>query len=291
MIVVQLIGGLGNQMFQYAAGRSLAYRHNTELKLDISKFKNDPLREYGLSQFNIIERFATEKDFMKIKIHSHQLQNFFKRVNCKIFGKNALLYTNESHFNFDPDFFTLPDNVYLEGYWQSEKYFSDIKDIIHDSFKITTEQNSANKKMSELIERSNSVSIHIRRGDYISDAKTHNDHGVCPQEYYNAAIEKIDAVIDNPLFFIFSDDPFWVQKEFKIAHRCIHVNINYEHKSYEDLRLITLCKNHIIANSSFSWWGAWLSNNPDKIVYAPKKWFNNLALNTVDLIPSEWKQI
>jgi hypothetical protein len=291
MIVVQLAGGLGNQLFQYAAGRSLAYRLNTELKLDISKFKRPSDRKYALSPFNIIENFVSGKELMLIKKSSHSLKNFIVTTCCKIIGKDPLTPVKESGFTDLENFFSLPDNVYLEGYWQSEKYFSEIREIIRDDFRIITEQDPVSNKMSDLIQKSDSVSIHIRRGDYVSDPKTNYDHGLCPQKYYDIAIEKIEACIEDPVFFIFSDDPSWVQKEFKIFHNHILVNINKPDKNFEDLRLMTLCKNHIIANSSFSWWGAWLSENPDKIVYAPKKWFNNPAYNSKNLIPDGWTRI
>lgn len=291
MIVVKLIGGLGNQLFQYALGRNLALKNNTELKLDISGFETYKLHKYGLHHFNIIENFASEKDLMHIKMPSSPVKNFLIDINCKLTGNITQLYFKEAHFNFDPNFFKLTDNQYLDGYWQSEKYFKDIKSVIVNDFKIKTAPNSANKKMSESIENSNSISIHIRRGDYITDAKTNNDHGVCSWEYYENAIEKIVNLVENPLFFIFSDDPLWVEKNFEIAYDHIYVNINDADKNYEDLRLMTLCKHHIIANSTFSWWGAWLNLNPDKIIYAPKKWFDNLELNTNDLIPTEWMQI
>ena len=182
-------------------------------------------------------------------------------------------------------------NVYLEGFWHSEKYFKDIENVIRQEFTIRDEPDALNKEMANKIMACEPVSIHIRRGDYVSDKKTNEFHGTCSLEYYNDAIGIITKEIKAPHFFVFSDDPVWVQDNLKLKFSTTYLVYNGAEKAYEDLRLMSLCKHHIIANSSFSWWGAWLSGNPYKIVIAPKKWFNDETIDTSDLIPDEWFRI
>ena len=133
--------------------------------------------------------------------------------------------------------------------------------------------------------------MHIRRGDYVSNPTTNKLHGTCSLEYYHNAVDIIAAKVSNPHFFIFSDDHEWARNNFKIDYPLTFVAHNNAGKNYEDMRLMSLCKHHIIANSSFSWWGAWLGSNPKKIVCAPRGWFKDKSLNTNDIIPSDWSRI
>ena len=136
-----------------------------------------------------------------------------------------------------------------------------------------------------------SVCIHIRRGDYVEDIITNQFHGVCNLDYYYRSIEYIASKIKNPYFFVFSDDPLWVKQNLILKYPCDYIDQNFGKKDYEDMRVISKCKHNIIANSSFSWWGAWLNINPNKIVIAPKNWFKSKAINTKDLIPESWFKI
>jgi hypothetical protein len=288
MIVVKLSGGLGNQMFQYAAGRSLSLRIGSELRLDISELKNDPIRSYGLSRFSIQENFVSDRELRLVKKPSHHLRNFLVDVRCRLAGGFALCSEREPGTGFDPGFFSLPDNRYLDGYWQSENYFLPVQEIIRQEFTVGTEPDPDNRNMAARISSSDAVALHIRRGDYVTDPKTNRDHGTCSMKYYASAMETITDKVKNPLFFIFTDDPVWVRKNFTPAGNHLLVSINDPGNSAEDLRLMTLCRHHIIANSSFSWWGAWLCRNPGKIVCAPELWFSSLKKDTRDLIPPGW---
>ena len=293
MIIVKLMGGIGNQMFQYAAARRLAHFRRTELKLDISSFNNiapiDTLRKYELGVFNIRAHFAASYDIPQVRI-------------AALFGKYGILLTHklpflrryhivEKHYHFDQDILTLHDNVCLEGYWQSERYFADTADILRKDFPVKTRADDSNLQVAEKISRAESVSLHIRRGDYVSNTATSSYHGTCSLEYYRAAVQAITARADTVHFFLFSDDAEWVRKNMAWIGPMTVIDINGPDKAYEDMRLMSLCKHHIIANSSFSWWGAWLSTNPHKIVIAPKKWFNNDSIDTRDLIPQTWTRI
>lgn len=291
MIIVQLRGGMGNQMFQYAAGRCLSLRHNVPLKLDISQFQYDKLRNYDLSAFTIVEDFAGPADLGQVKKSSQKLKNILIDLRSSIGGRWPIGYKKEAQFYVDPDFFTLPDNTYLEGYWQSEKYFKEIKGIIRSDFSIKIPQENQNQGIEEKIKNCTAVSVHIRRGDYISNPETHKTHGICDPEYYEQAVEVIAKQTDNPELFIFSDDITWAKENIKMNIPSHFVTNQNSLKGYEDLRLMTMCEHHIIANSTFSWWGAWLCRNPEKIIIAPKKWFSRTDLDTRDLIPGSWCQI
>jgi len=289
MIIVRLIGGLGNQMFQYAIGRSLAYRLNTELKLDISYFERNTLRQYHLFPFNIIQNFATLDDLNRVrKSYFVRLKSPIQLLKDTLNREIPIIPITERFVDFDPEILNLPDNVYLNGYWQSEKYFKDIEEIIRNEFRIKIPPDPFNKKIGEQIQYEESVSIHVRRGDYVSDPETNQAHGVCNIEYYQKAVNEIITRVNNPQFYLFSDDPDWAKANITAPAPIVFITQKDWTKSYEDLRLMSLCKHHIIANSSFSWWGAWLAKNEGQIVIAPSKWFTTIKWNYADRLPPDW---
>lgn len=278
-------------MFQYAAGRRLTYVLGTELKLDISVFENYNLRKCELGSFNILEDFASPRE---VKTLTSQKNGVLAGlVGCLLRRPKDLApsHIRESYFHFDSEILNLPNNVYLDGYWQSEKYFNDIEDVIRKEFAITVRQTGENLKLAELISSRESVSLHVRRGDYVSDLQTSKVHGTCGLDYYARAIAKICSRVDEPYFFVFSDDPEWSKANLYLSHPVIFVDHNNALTSYEDLRLMSQCRHHITANSSFSWWGAWLNSSPNKIVITPARWFNKQSFNTQDLIPKSWIQL
>lgn len=291
MIIVRLFGGLGNQLFQYAAGRRIAHTNNTALKLDISWFEKESNRKYKLNKFNIIGDVASNQEIAKLKKLGNNLVDITSRSVewLKPYYKRTLI--KERFYHFDSHILDVGSNAYLDGYWQSERYFNDIPDIIRREFTLKTGIDNVNKPNYRLITSMNSVSIHVRRGDYVSDKKVNEFHGICSIEYYHKAIEQITKVISEPSFFVFSDDPTWVKDNLNIPYPTTVITNNGIDNDYEDLRLMSLCKHHIIANSSFSWWGAWLSTDREKIVIAPSKWFNNTDMDTCDLIPNSWVRI
>lgn len=291
MVIVRLCGGIGNQMFQYAAARRLAHVNNVPLKLDLGWFgKNRAYtrRKYNLDCFALTAETGRDEEIAALR--SHRNNSFSRRFPA--FLKKRFFHTGQTHiiekaYNFDPEILLLKDNVYLDGYWQSDKYFNDAGDVIRSDFTFRDEPEGQNLQYAEMILNLNSVSLHVRRGDYVTSAKTGAFHGLCSLDYYKKAVNEIFRKTGKPVFFMFSDDMEWVKSNLKIDGDVYYIDCNTTETCHEDMRLMSLCKHHIIANSSFSWWGAWLGSDPDKIVYAPSKWFN-AKVDTRDNIPSSW---
>lgn len=276
MVIVRLMGGLGNQLFQYAAGKGVSRLHNVSLKLDLSyyvDYKNTKwARRYGLNHFNIDSSAASEEEIVDAKKQGH-----FK----------------ETHFHYHPEIRQVGPNIYLEGYWQSERYFQEVWSELQHEFVFIDKPSEANRQMAKKIQRCESVALHIRRGDYVSDRHVREILKVCSLAYYDRAIQFLRKHVGKAHFFIFSDDPGWVQKWLRVKNPSTLVQINNEISCHEDMRLMSLCKHHIIANSTFSWWGAWLSNNTGKLVVAPKDWLRvkSKDWNPKDLIPKTWHRL
>lgn len=254
MIVVRVLGGLGNQMFQYAYAKALEHK-GFNVKLDISKFKKYKLHGgYQLDKYNINLENA---DALTSTLGKLGLKKSVK--------ENSLL--------FDKNLLSLTGNEYVKGYFQTEKYFLEIREILLKDFVINKEIAESTKKFAFNITSSkNTCSLHIRRGDYISDEKANSVHGTCSLEYYKKAIEIILQMDKNTRFFVFSDDINWTKENLKIENT---VYIDHKTLPHEDIYLMSLCKNNITANSSFSWWAAWLNTTNNKTVIAPKQWFVN----------------
>ena len=209
MIIVKLIGGIGNQMFQYALARSLAHRDSSYLKLDIQSFEDYKLRKYGLHCFHIIEQFASIDELNAFKINSSEKKSLknkiiqFAGASPTVRYYNPCHYIKEQNFTFDNTVLDQKGHLYLDGYWQSEKYFADIKDIICRDFSFRFAPSPANQKMLDQISNVNSGSIHIRRGDYVENTITNSVHGACSIDYYQNAIIYMAERINNPVFFFF----------------------------------------------------------------------------------------
>jgi hypothetical protein len=292
MICVCLKGGLGNQMFQYAAGRRLACLHKVPLKLDLSWFGEDlpkvTPRSYALGPFSIHAEQATDKEIALLyEPLTGRIRDFLNSLN-PFYRKTHIRARN---FHFDPAILRLPDNVCIDGYWQSEKYFSNIAPVIRSDFTVRSEPEGRNREVAAAINGSNAISIHFRRGDYVTDAKNVSRYGVCSIDYYRRAVELVSVRVARPHFFVFSDDPAWAREHFTAPHAMTVVDHNGSDKAHEDLRLMSLCRHHIIANSSFSWWGAWLNPRSDKLVIAPSLWFNETSFDTIDLLPASWLRL
>ncbi len=299
MVIVKLMGGIGNQMFQYAAARSLALSLKTALKIDITYFSSqasifspDTARTYQLGHLNILEHFATSDEIARMRgLTGGALKRFAVRFVRRITRHTSGCVFRETGFAFDPRLLHIEGDVYLEGYWQSEKYFMGISELIQNEFSMKEPFSDLSAAMAGLISNTESVSIHIRRGDYVTSPQTSRLHGLCSVEYYSRAVAKICELVTKPHFFVFSDDPHWGRENLELGHPTTFVTHNGPLRDYEDLHLIALCKHHIIANSSFSWWGAWLSSSPNKLICTPRRWFNDPTVDTQDAIPASWMRI
>jgi hypothetical protein len=290
MIVIQLTGGLGNQMFQYATAYVVAKNLNTSLKVDSKEFMikrvdiNFTRRDFELGIFNL--KFETVnpliwKVYRKLSAIFSNFDIFLAAYLIKVYAEQSL--------SFEERLFKVSGNNYLCGYFQSEKYFGNYRKDLLKLFEFKVPLNGKNKEIAAAIKKTNSVSVHIRRGDYVSNKQINSIHGTVGLKYYNKAIALLKEKMEKPVFYFFSDDVEWVMENFKLNSQVI-VCHNSGSQSYIDMQLMTYCKHNIIANSSFSWWGAWLNSNPEKIIIAPSKWYEEPTrnLSTVDMIPSGW---
>jgi len=285
MVIIHLKGGLGNQMFQYAFGRSLSIKRGAELKLDILDspiigIKHDIERPYLLSNFNINAEIATKEEVLKErKPFLLLLSKIWRRVS------------RYDYFKFDTSFFKKGSD-YFEGFWwQSEKYFKDIRNQLLSEYTLKASFGTNAEKITTVIRQAESpVSIHIRRGDFASDQTTREHHGLLSNDYYIKAIELINRKVSFATFFIFSDDIEWVKTNLQLPSTTLFVS-GGTILDTEELFLMTLCKHHVIANSSFSWWGAWLGTHPEKIVIAPQKWITDPSVDASDVYPEGWIKI
>lgn len=295
MIISKLAGGLGNQMFQYAVGRTLSLKHKTNLMFDIRSFEHqsytDAKRSFELSVFDVPGSIADktvlgglgEPNKYKLAINKY----FHLEINP--YPEN---FIKEVGHEYHPDILELPDNAYLSGYWQSEKYFKDIgKTIINDFSKRTSAISTKNATLKSEIKKSESVSLHVRRTDYVTNPNANSFHGTCDLAYYQSAMRYIEKKVQNPIYYVFSDDPDWTKQYIKGKYKMIYISHNLGRDAHEDLRLMSNCKHNIIANSSFSWWGAWLNQNSEKIVISPKSWFKDRSVNINDMILEEWVRL
>ena len=285
MIIVKLMGGLGNQMFQYAFGKSLSILNNTELKIDRtflddkSPRENFTFRDFELDVFKLDPVYATSQE-IKLRNNANILQKLFPFYNR--------FQSFSEHLSQIPKLApSAYSNVYLEGYWQNEDYFKHANKVIREEFQFKYSPTGKNKELTELILSKNAISVHVRRGDYAHNQVINSVHGLLTPTYYEHAASYIQGNIFDPHYFVFSDDIEWAKSNVQLGNNATYINHNSGKNSFEDLRLMSLCKHNIIANSSFSWWGAWLNTNPEKIVIAPEKWFSNPSIST-EIIPSNW---
>jgi hypothetical protein len=289
LIISNIIGGIGNQMFQYAIARKLALQRSDSFLLDISEFSTSSIHQgFELNRvFNCNAAIATNRQIQNTL--GWQSPKFVRRiVKQKLFSHiRRKEFVIEPGFFYWPDVEQVPTNCYLIGNWQSERYFKAIEHIIREDFAFTRPLSEQNSHLANEIRSLNSVSLHIRRGDYAHNQVALNTHGLLPLSYYNNAISLIGEKVATPTLFIFSDDANWAKLNLKTSYHSVFVDNNHGSESYVDMQLMSLCKHNIIANSSFSWWGAWLNCNPHKVVIAPRRWFVNEP-TIHDHIPEQW---
>jgi len=264
-VIADINGGLGNQLFMYAAGLSLSLYHQTSLKLDLTNLRNHTRHGgYYLDQFKIDQNFAATGDLTT-------LRPVFKHLDHQ-FGE------------YLPEILNTPKDVYLYGYWQSELYFKSIEKELREKLQFKNELIGENLLLAQEINLVDAVSVHIRRGDYANYPTLFN---ILPLSYYQRAMGLITEIIPTAHFYVFSDDILWAKENIKTKQDITFVSHNGPSSMpYNDLHLMSRCKHHIISNSTFGWWGAWLNPNTDKAVIAPSPWFTQLP--APDIIPASW---
>lgn len=287
MIVAYLQGGLGNQLFQYAFGRYLSHKHCTDLLLDLDWFSSprpgETIRSLDLVFFQINASCACEDQQERWKKYRSRYVKYFSFFQ-------PLRLIREASSRRIESFKSSPDNSYLFGFWQSETFFLEIRHLLLSELIPSQALDHSALLLDQEMQASQSISIHVRRGDYVSSKSASAFHGTCSLAYYQQAIQLLSDRFDNPVFYIFSDDIDWCRNNLVFRYPSIFVPDFVASKSWQDLWLLSRCKNHIIANSSFSWWGAWLSQNPDKVVVAPRQWFASRSL-PAELLPKSWIKI
>ncbi|HSR33006.1 MAG TPA: alpha-1,2-fucosyltransferase [Anaerolineae bacterium] len=306
VLTVHLGGGLGNQLFQYAFGRRMALANHAQLCMDATAYQNvaqpDPergVRILGLQHFGIVGSIVSRK------ANAGQATPWFRRKLRKYWNKSIRLLENrkpyylrrevyeaeEKHFVFDPLVYNrvITSDVDYHGFWQTEKYFLEIEPIVRQELTVKGRLGGPNAEMASMIRATPSVCIHIRHGDNANIVAA--ALGVLPHEYFQQAITELVRDLPEARFYVFSDDIAWARQKLCVDFPTTFVNHNGDARNYEDLRLMSLCRHHIVANSTFGWWGAWLGKKPGQIVYAPRRYYQNIDRRNPDLYPPHWRLI
>jgi hypothetical protein len=287
MITFQAQGGLGNQLFQYAAARRLAIRHDCQLVVDHHWFshprRGETPRSLELNRYSVVMRLATTFELLRLT----PLRSRWGRLLKPLMPMNLV---REQACGVNREALSAPLNSYLSGFWQSEAYFADIREQLLQELTPIEPPGPDDLATIDRIQNGEAISVHVRRGDYVSLASASAYHGLCTLDYYRKAIAYAAERVSSPTLFVFSDDPEWTKANLRSPFPTYYVDHNAPDRAFQDLRLMSLCRHHILANSSFSWWGAWLSSSTDGLVIAPERWYA-IDRPTPDLIPSRWIRI
>ncbi|MEZ5415174.1 MAG: alpha-1,2-fucosyltransferase [Opitutaceae bacterium] len=302
MIITKLTGGLGNQMFQYAAGLALAEARRTVLKLDVNWFREYPNHQnfirYALSCLNVTEQFATAEEIERVRglYFSRSERGVRKIVQALQLDGVLSRYSRNANWHhvpwahFDEKFFLQPDNTYIEGYCHAEGYFANIADLVRQQFTLRYPAISEVAALEAEIAATESIAVHFRRGDYITNPSTARRLGAVGRAYYDRAFAVMRAQFPNATFYLFSDDIEAVAREITPPGPHHFVQASRPWHDHDALRLMSRCRHAIISNSTFAWWGAWLISSPNKIVIAPKPWCIDPNSKS-HIVPSDWLEI
>jgi hypothetical protein len=292
MIVVRLMGGTGNQMFQYALGRALSLKHKCALKLDLTFLLDRTPRDrfsyrsYELGAFNIRGEIAKREEVPVTyrRYFSGRLSLVLDSLRRRMSPRS----TSERQFHFDPAVLDIRDSAYVEGYWQSPKYFEDFKDVIRSEFTLRQMLPDPAEELRAQIAEERSVCVHVRRGDFVGNSM----YLSLGQDYYLAGLRLVAEKIPAARVYVFSDDIDWCRANLRFSEATTYVDDRYAGPApAHHLALMSACRAFVISNSTFAWWAAWLNRDPDKLVIAPKRWFLDPTINTNDLIPDTWVRI
>lgn len=290
MIFVELCGGLGNQLFEYAFGRYIQYKSGQDLCLYTGRLDRDKVgikRLYSLGNYKLNKHVSVVNNMLPW--FANDFDNYFIKVFRKLFPKIALnvLAHNNVYMWKETDYYRLPNvnfnkDIFICGYWQCERYFYEIKSILQKEIVLQKEFSEKNKQIIQQMNLTDSVCMHVRRGDFVNSI-----HYVCDIKYYKEALKLISKEKTKFQLFVFSDDILWVKSNIDVPANTVYVD--WKNSNYEELLLMSNCKNFIISNSSFSWWAQYLSSNNEKIVVSPSKWYNNNC--KVDIYQPNWRII
>jgi hypothetical protein len=294
MVTVQLNGGLGNQLFQYAAGKALSLHHNVPLQIDVSWFHKGELHYLEVPRDFELYNFLGVTDPI---IHTNpapqaESRTYLERkITSKIFPAYKKAVYIEPFCHYDSNFFKSKKSVVLKGQWQSEKYFSNNESFFKNAFRLKKDLIENSIAKAKHLASKESVAVHVRRADYLRLKIILEWHGIMTEDYYRKAFKILDERLSVYEVYYFTDDPAWVQNNLLSIKEgeILSGSVNQTH--YDDFHLMSHCRHNIIANSSFSWWAAWLNNNSDKIVIGPKKWFDQGPKDTQDILPESWIKI
>ena len=287
MIVVRLMGGLGNQMFQYAAARRLALASGSSLVVDLGWFAHEARRyrtprEFELGRFGLRARWVTLPP---------RTVEAWERGEAARLGlrrrRLSVLRDEGAATRVDQRVLAAPDDVLLAGYWQSERYFMEVSDVIRADFSFRGTPPAPYAELLRVARAPTSVGVHVRRGDYVDDPVANAFHGTLDARYYREAVERIAERSGDIHVLLVSDDPEWAAGHLHFDHQVTNVSAAGG-DAVDELRVLAACTHHVIANSSFSWWGAWLAEREGQIVVAPRRWFRDAAIDTSELLPLRW---
>lgn len=296
MIIVKIQGGLGNQLFQYATARALGLRNGVETKMDISSslIRDDHQRIYNLQHFNIRMPVAGDEEIRELLSRKKWLQKRSKYIQNKLgialhptWWHQTYVYQQQYHKALMRP---VRRDIYLSGYWQNEIFFKDFRSLLLEELSVKYQPDAVNQSFLDKIKTVNAVSLHVRRGDALIPAAL-KLYKLPSIDYYKKAIRHITEKVKDPYFFVFSDDINWCRENIKPGFPLEFIDHNGDDKNYEDIRLMNHCRHHITANSTFSWWGAWLNPSDDKIVITPDQWYHPRKFNTEATIPANWIRI
>lgn len=287
MIIVNVCGGLGNQLFQYAIGRRIALARGVELVLDTSWYRrlhrrrSVTARQFELGDFHVSARETRPEEARKARNSTHRFWRHFPLIP-------RYDVVREVSKRFQPDVFQAKDGTYLLGFWQCPRYFEDIRTVLMEDLAIRVPL-SREEKLTEdrIIESQNAVAVHVRRGDYVTLASAAKFHGTCGVEYYQNAVTEMEQRLGRPNYFVFSDDMEWARNNLSFMRDACFVAGEEGRPSCVGIHLMASCKHNVIANSSYSWWGAWLGRELDRIVIAPKHWSFG-GPQSAEVLPASW---
>lgn len=288
-IATRLCGGLGNQLFQYGAGRALAHLMQGEVVLDLNWYENTPRsntpRAYELGHYPVRARVATPSEARTFRLIGGRIARRLPWL------PGRWLPLRERAFGFDERILQARSrSVYLDGYWQSWRYLEPVADALRSELRPLAAPSPLDCGVAAAIDACESVSIHVRRGDYVSLAAAAQMHGTCTPDYYHRALAYVRERVERPALFVFSDDLGWAKDNLDLGSEATYVSHNGPSTAFQDLALMARCRHHIIANSSFSWWGAWLAWHGTQVVVGPSRWFAG-GPETPDLMPTSWVKL